>query len=61
MVEGPLAPPPLDVVQVDVLVPFFASSSSPTIALGLMSRIACSLTAVGSKQNRFTVLHGSQW
>ena len=50
----------LPVAQLDALVSFFASCSSPAIALGLIGRIDRSNTAVGPKQNRFTVLHGSQ-
>ena len=42
--------PGMDVVgQLDALVSFFASCSSPAIALGLISRIARSNTAVGPK------------
>ena len=52
--------PHAPVAHLDVLVSFFASCSSPAIVLGLIGRIARSDIAVGPKQNRFTVLHGSQ-
>ena len=45
----------MDVAQLDALVSFFASCSPLGIALGLIGRIALSDTAVGPKQNRFTV------